>query len=118
MTDTKGEGAKGPRPIAKLETAHDYLRRYPRVCAHIIAESLGYAVPMVAASILQHAEENKPHYCEWIDACYRGDPRPAVEGAIRNRHTHSGYMASYDLAYRIVRRELDEGESPMFASWF
>lgn len=118
MTATNGEGPAGQRPRAELATARDYLRRYPRICAHIIAESLGYAVPLLAASILKHAKENQPHYCEWIDACYRGDPRPALERAIRGRHMHSGYMASYDLALKIVRRELDEGESPLLASWF
>ena len=114
----KRNDATTPPKRAGFENVRDYLQRYPRICAHVIADSLGYAVPMVAASILQHAKENKAHYCEWIDACYRGNARSAVERAIRNRHTHSGYMASYDLAYRIVRRELDEGESPLFASWF
>lgn len=101
-----------------LESPRDYLERYPRICSHIIAESLGYAVPLLAARILQDAKEGRENFCEWIDACYRRDPRPAVEGAIRNRHHHHGYMASYAMALQIVRRELDTGESPMFASWF
>jgi len=101
-----------------LVTAHDYLARYPRICAHIIADSLGYAVPLVVARILRDARENKQNFCEWIDACYNQDPRPAVQRAIRNRHTHTGYMASYELALRIVRYELETGESPLLASWF
>lgn len=118
MTEYNERPSGGRQPRPPLESARDYLSRYPRICAHIIADSLGYAVPLVAAGILKHAKENQPHYCEWIDACYGGDPRPAVQRAIRNRHTHHGYMASYNLALKIVRRELDEGESPMFASWF
>ena len=47
-------------------TRDDYLRRYPRICAHIIAESLGYAVPDVAAQILKDAKERRENFCEWI----------------------------------------------------
>ena len=102
----------------KLTTTHDYLARYPRICAHVIAESLGYATPLVASAILRDAKEHRMNYCEWIDACYGGDPRTAVERAIRNRDRHEGYMASYEQALRIVNHHLDTGESPLFASWF
>ena len=102
----------------ELKSRRDYLKRCPRLCAHIIAESLGYATPVLAASILRDAKEGERNACEWILACYDGDPRPAVEKAIRNRHYHRGPMASYDLALGIVRRELDTGEGPLFASWF
>ncbi len=102
----------------QLSTPQDFLKRYPRICAHIIAESLGYALPVLAARILRDAKENRKNYCEWIDACHRGDPKPAVRSAIANRHHHTGYMASYELALRIVRHELDTGESPLLASWF
>ena len=103
------------RPV---ESPDDYLRRYPRICAHIIAESLGYATPSTAARILKDAKEGQENWCEWIASCYRCDPKPAIERAIKNRHHHQGYMASYQLAFKIVQRELDTGESPMFASWF
>lgn len=96
----------------------EYLARYPSICAHIIAESLGYAVPLLAARILRDAKDGRENWCEWIDACYNRDPRPAVERAIKGRHRHSGYMASYQQALAIVRRQNDTGESPMFASWF
>ena len=102
----------------KLTSAQEYLARYPRICAHIIAESLGYATPLCAAAILRDASEQRMNNCEWIDACYRGDPRPAVGGAIRNRARHEGYMASYELALRIVRRQIDDGDGPVLASWF
>ena len=106
------------RPRPHLEGPSDYLRRYPRICAHIIAESLGYATPTTAANILKDAKERKENWCEWIASCYHCDPRPAVQSAIRNRRFHEGYMASYKLALNIVRRELETGEGPMFASWF
>lgn len=107
-----------PNSPKSLQSAEDYLRRYPRMCAHIIAESLGYATPRLAASILKDAKEGNENWCEWIYSCYRRDPRPAVERAIRNRHHHEGYMACYELALQIIRRELETGEGPMFASWF
>lgn len=96
----------------------DYLARYPRLCAHVIAESLGYATPSLAARILKDAHEGRENWCEWIVSCYRGDPRAAVEAAIQHRHHHRGYMASYEQALRLVRHELETGEGPMFASWF
>jgi len=107
-----------PRERGALESHHEYLRRYPRICAHIIAESLGYATPCTAANILRDAHRRQENWCEWIASCYRCDPRPAVQGAIKNRHRHQGYMASYHLALKIVQREINTGESPMFASWF
>ncbi len=101
-----------------LEIATDYLARYPRICAHIIAESLGYATPRVAACILKDAKQHHENWCEWIDSCYGRNPRPAVERAIKNRHRHHGYMASYGQALQIVHRELETGQGPALASWF
>ncbi len=103
---------------ARPDTAEEYLQRYPRICGHIIAESLGYAVPLVAAQILKDAKEGNENWCEWIYSCCDKNPRIAVAAAIRNRETHEGYMASYARAYAIVRREIETDESPLFASWF
>ncbi len=102
----------------ELASNEDYLTRYPRICAHIIAESLGYATPLCAAGILRDAKEGRENWCEWVYSCYNRDPKPVIERAIRNRKTHEGYMASYELALQIVRRQLDTGERPTFASWF
>src|SRR5262245_11650092 len=60
-----------PRPTSRDE----YLQRYPRIFARIIAESLGYAVPEIAAQILKDAREGSANYCEWIYACFRANPR-------------------------------------------
>ncbi|MDO8508557.1 MAG: hypothetical protein Q7S27_02630 [Nanoarchaeota archaeon] len=102
----------------KPETPEEYLKYYPRICSHIICESLGYATPTKAALILKDAKEGKENWCEWIYSCYGKDPMPAVRNAIRGRHSHEGYMAEYQMAYAIVRRAIDDGQEPMFASWF
>jgi hypothetical protein len=94
------------------------MRRYPRITAHIIAESLGYATPSRAASILDDAKHRRENWCEWIHACYRCDPLPAVQAAIQNRHHHHGFMAEYDFARALVGRALERGEEPVFGSWF
>jgi hypothetical protein len=96
----------------------EFLERYPRICAHIIAESLGYALPEVAAQILMDAKHGRENWCEWIYACYGRDPRAGVRAAIRGRHRHTGYMASYVQARAIVQRRIETGERPLFASWF
>ena len=102
----------------KEPTSKDYLARYPRICAHIIAESLGYATPLCAASILKDAREDRENWCEWIFSCYNRDPKPAVRRAIEGRHRHKGYMAEYRHALQIVRHQLETGEGPTLASWF
>ncbi len=112
----RNESTKSSRNPSR--SREEFLRRYPRICAHIIAESLGYATPGVAASILKDAHEGNENWCEWIYSCYERDPHRALRDSIRNRHAHEGYMASYPLALSIVRRQLDTGERPTFASWF
>jgi hypothetical protein len=95
-----------------------FLRRYPRLCAHVICESLGYATPSVAAMIVKDAHNGQENWCEWIDACYRRRPEKAVKDAVRNRARHSGYMSEYRRALAIVQRANTDGSEPMLASWF
>lgn len=109
------------RPLtarSALRTPKDYLRRYPRLCAHIICHSLGYATPTTAATILMHAHRREPDYCEWIASCYSSNAFQATEDAIRYRHSHHGYMADFDLAYGLVARAVESGDEPLFGSWF
>ena len=94
------------------------MQRWPRLTAHVIAESLGYATPSKAAIIVLAAHQGKPHYCEWIAACYEDDPIPAVQAAIRNRHNHTGFMAEYKVAKALVDKALATGQEPSLASWF
>jgi hypothetical protein len=96
----------------------EIMKKYPRITAHVIAESLGYATPSCAARIVKDAREGRKNYCEWIYSCYGSDPVPAVKSAIRSRHHHEGYMAEYKLALALVRRAIDTGDEPVFASWF
>ena len=96
----------------------EVMKRYPRLTAHIIAESLGYATPTCAARILKDAREGQKNYCEWIYSCFGGDPLPAVRNAIRNRHYHEGFMAEYKLALALVRHAIETGDEPLFGSWF
>ncbi len=100
------------------ESAQETMKRYPRLVAHIIAESLGYATPTTAARILSDAKHRRENWCEWIYSCYGRDPLPAVQSSIRNRHHHSGYMAEYKLAKVLVDRAIQAGDEPLFASWF
>jgi hypothetical protein len=95
-----------------------YLTRYPRIIAHLICHSLGYATPSCAAGIVKDAHERKENGCEWIASCYKCDPRPAVDRAIRSRHSHRGYMAEYQQARAIVQHAIKAHSEPLFASWF
>lgn len=99
-------------------TLREVMKRYPCLTAHIIAESLGYATPSMAACILRDAKLRERNYCEWIHACYNGNALEAVRDAIKNRHRHKGFMCDYRLAKKIVDRAVETGEEPIFASWF
>jgi hypothetical protein len=94
------------------------MRRFPNIVAHIICESLGYATPIHAASILQRAIQGDPDYCEWIDACYKCNPVKPVRDSIHRRHHHTGFMSSFKMARALVQHYLDNQREPMFASWF
>ena len=98
--------------------ATDVMRRFPRIVAHIIAESLGYATPTCAARILLNAIQNEENGCEWVYTCYGCDAGKCAEASIRNRHGHKGYMAEFKLARALVDRALETGSEPELASWF
>jgi hypothetical protein len=108
------EKAKQTKELSR----EDVMKKYPRITAHVIAESLGYATPSCAAAILKDAREGRENYCEWIYSCYGGDPLSAVRNAIKHRHTHRGFMAEYKLAKKLVDRAIETGEEPLFGSWF
>ena len=101
-----------------METGQEIMRRYRRITAHVIAESLGYATPTKAALILRDAKHRQENWCEWIYSCYNRNPQKAVQDAIRDRHHHTGYMAEYRLARALVERAIQDGNEPMLASWF
>ena len=71
-------------------TLEEVRKRWPRITAHIIAESLGYAVPDVAAMIVQDALLGKENHCEWIVFCYQntfhGAPLTSFLYATRSIH--------------------------------
>jgi hypothetical protein len=94
------------------------MKVYPRLVSHVICESLGYAVPTLAARILRDAHLREKNYCEWIWSCHNQDPLPAVRLAIKTRHYHKGFMADYRTARALVDEANKTGEEPIFASWF
>lgn len=118
----------------------DALKRYPRIIAHMICESLGYMSVLHAANALICHIENKPHYCEWYDHMAGGRRQrlekqgtkltydemmlrithEVVRDAFRNRKGHRGYMASYEQAIGLVKAELERAgcTNQMLASWF
>jgi hypothetical protein len=102
----------------KPETIDEFMRRYPRITGHIIAESLGYATPTTAARIGLDGLHGRENWCEYIYSCYDKDARACLQRAIKGRHHHKGYMAEYKLARKLVDRYLEIGKEPMFASWF
>ena len=105
-------------PREKPTTPEEFARRYSRVTAHIIAESLGYATPARAAQIGLDGLHNRENWCEYVYTCFDRNARACLKQAIKYRHHHRGYMAEYRLAKKLVDRYLETGEQPLFASWF
>ena len=97
---------------------HTALRRYPRLVAHMICQSLGYFTPTGAALALADALNGHENWCEYVLSCHGRDPIRVVRKAIQGRRTHRGYMAHYPKALAIVAREILTGEQPFLASWF
>ena len=64
------------------------------------------------------ALNGRENWCEYVYTCFNRDARACLEKAIRNRHWHSGPMAEYRLARRIVDDYNETGRQPFFASWF
>lgn len=97
---------------------YDVMRRWPRLTAHVVSESLGYASPELAAHIIKDAKLGHENWCEWILTCHRGDPRPVLRAAIRNRHHHRGFIAWNEHALALVRAAIArQGLVTVFGSW-
>lgn len=98
------------------------LASFPRLCSHLICESLGYLTPKGAANLLWHHAQGREFRCEWISHLEsRGVSEPTksvLRWAIQNRHRHDGFMSDYGAARAIVKNALETGRHPEFASWF
>ena len=119
--------------VAQL-TKEDVLRRWPRITAHLISESLGYFTPNSAAGAVLAFKFGKPYFCEWYsDWAHKrtvGGPgccsnhaalvevgEIALRSAVADRHRHKGFMADYGQAMACVAAE-KLGRGPVLASWF
>ncbi len=112
------------------EPERQMLERYPRIIGHLICESLGYFTPQGAAVAVYKYKQGDYMSCElYSDVCYKRGKgffdeeelkkitKEFLEDSIRNRRFHKGYMADYNLAKEVIKREL-EGQGPDLASWF
>lgn len=117
------------KPIEEM-TPYDILERWPRICAHLICESLGYFTPVGAALALKHAKMGEAYSCEWYSDINRRRgldlfdeeglktvTQDVLRWAIQGRHRHKGFMADYHLARKVIEQEL-AGQGPQLASWF
>lgn len=104
--------------LPELDSAIAVARRWPRIVAHMICESLGYCTPGTAARIVIDGKKNETNWCEWVWSCYGGSARKVLKQAIAARRGHSGYMADYQAALRLVREFAAHGNEPLLASWF
>ena len=115
MTSTS---QKGTAPL----TADDALRRYPRLCAHMICESLGYLSPRAAAVALANHRNGRETGSELFCHLKRREETLQETGArfikdaFRRRNFHRGPMAHYPAAAQVVALER-RGFPKLFSSW-
>ena len=103
----------------KPETSREFMKRYQRITAHIISESLGYATPSTAARIGLDGLHGRENCCEWVYSCYERDARKALRRSIQRRHRHEGYMSWYkEGALPLVKCAIEEKKEPLLGSWF
>lgn len=107
---------KTEKAVAEI-TAEQVIRRWPRLVAHLICQSLGYFTPTGAASCIADYKNGREDCCEYIMSCYRSQPLPAIQDAIKGRHHHAGFMSHYPAAIAIVIRYVKRGDEPQFMSW-
>jgi hypothetical protein len=107
-------------------TPLNVMRRYPRLTAHLICESLGYDTPHSAARSILDYIEKKPNFCEWYVHMAGGFNEEkllkvgaeTIKKSFQRRHFHYGFMAHYPQAKVLVDDVLAGGDGPTFASWF
>ncbi len=103
----------------KVQTPREFIQRYPRITAHIISESLGYATPTKAAQIGLDGLYGRENWSEWVYSCYDRDARRVLQKAISSRHNHEGFMSWYkDGALKLVMHAIKTEDEPVFGSWF
>lgn len=121
-------------PFVRQRMTRDaVLRRYPRLVAHMICESLGYFSPLCAANALAHHINGTPFACEWyshICMCrgqglFHDDTlvqvgRDVVRAAFVSRRRHQGPMAEFEQALALVQAERNKAGATagLLASWF
>jgi len=111
---------------AHPKTVEEVLQRYPRLTGHLISHSLGYFTPRSAANAILMHIEGRPFCCEWyctIAGGYNDQKvieagRQSLDWAFRNRKYHTGFMAWYSEAKRLVDSVKNGHPDPMLASWF
>jgi hypothetical protein len=132
---SRASRAAEPDPV---DVRRKTMLRYPRLVAHLIAESLGYFCPGSAAMAIHQYKDSKPMFCEWYahmsqwdehgtkcpykdradeEARYIRIGRERLKYAVERRHGHKGYMSEYLQGRLVVHQELN-GHGPKFASWF
>ena len=108
------------------------LKKYPRLSANLIAESLGYFTPLGAAKAILLYQDNRAYYNEWyshqlmLHMTEDTDEkelllkinRDTIKRAFYNRLHHRGYMSDYKLAKDLVNKAVETDSHPVLASWF
>jgi len=135
LTDTQKAVTVLGAEVAPV-SAVQVLRRYPRLVAHLICESLGYHSPRSAAGQIAAHINGKPYFSERSGSLcgYLAKPmiaklgrllddeeyhavlvewnRDDLERTCARHHHHKGFMADYLTARHMVEHVRQGGEEP------
>lgn len=120
----------------KIRSQQEVLQHLPCLTAHLIAESLGYFTPETAANAIACYTRSESFFCEWfydwaerrldsgntecdgLRETVKEVGELVLRNAIRQRSRHGGPVAEFKRALALVRHVRQNGQGPMFASWF
>lgn len=96
------------------------------IIAHLMCESLGYFSPKAALNCLTAYLNGEGFPCEWLCSMVRSYDqgkvwevtRDIVHQALFRKEHHTGYMADYQDALRIIKRVKEGSTAYDLASWF
>lgn len=110
-------------PRSKPSDPQEVLRRYPRLTAHLVCESLGYLTPGAAANAILSHIQKQGFACEWYLDMTRKDRsliqvnENIISMAFGQRHFHTGFMADHRSAQAMVENELNGGRPATLMAW-
>ncbi|UCF84587.1 MAG: hypothetical protein JSV50_02855, partial [Desulfobacteraceae bacterium] len=95
--------------MKKPEIPQQFIRRYPRIAAHILAQSFGRATATMAAQVGLDALYRRENHQEWVQRRYKGNAGKCLKWSLEFRYFHRLFSANYKFNSRLVSDLINKG---------